>query len=128
LDTTINDDVSSPLSTASLATSSRAIPRMLEWARMKELLELTIEHDDEDDNYCGGEFNDVSAVAVAAVEVAVAAAASKSMIDDDNYHSNDDGDDGSGSSGKCSDKNYYDDDDGGGKCSKARNSTQHNEG
>lgn len=81
---------------------------------MKELLEPTIEHDDEDDNYGGGEFNDVSAVAVAAVDVAVAAAASKSTIDDDNYHSNDDGDDGSGSSGKCSDKNYDDDDDGGG--------------
>lgn len=119
LDTTINDDVTSPLSTASLATSSKAIPRMLEWARMKELLEPTIEHDDEDDNYGGGEFNDVSAVAVAAVDVAMAAAASKSTIDDDNYHSNDDGDEGSGSSGKCNDKNYEDDDDGGGKCSPA---------
>ena len=110
LDTTINDDVTSPLSTASLATSSsRAIPRMLEWARMKELLEPTIEHDDEDDNYGGGEFNDVSAVAVAAVDVAMAAAASKSTIDDDNYHSkNDDGDEGSGSSGKFNDKNYED--------------------
>jgi hypothetical protein len=58
LDTTISDDVTSPLSTASLATSSRAIPRMLEWARMRELLEPTTEHDDEDDNYGGGEFND----------------------------------------------------------------------
>ena len=84
---------------------------------MKELLEPTIEHDDEDDNYGGGEFNDVSAVAVAAVDVAMAAAASKSTIDDDNYHSNDDGDEGSGSSGKCNDTNYEDDDDVGGKCS-----------
>ncbi len=46
--TITNDDVTSPLSTASLATSP-AIPRM-EWAQMKELLEPTLENNDEDDN------------------------------------------------------------------------------
>ena len=69
---------------------------------MKELLEPTLENNDEDDDsndvgngggMCGSEFNEVAAMAA------------KSMNDDDDY-SNDDGNDGSGSSGKCNDYNY----------------------
>ncbi len=81
---------------------------------MKELLEPTLENNDEDDNSNvdgdgggggGGECNEVAAVAA------------KSTNDNDNY-SNDDGDDGSDSGGKCNDKKYDNDNDGGGgKCS-----------
>jgi hypothetical protein len=46
--TTTNDDVFSPLSTATPATSP-AIPWM-EWAQMKELLEPTLEGNDEEEN------------------------------------------------------------------------------
>ena len=46
--TTINDDVFSPLSTATQATSP-AIPWM-EWAHIKEQLEPTLEDNDEEDN------------------------------------------------------------------------------
>jgi len=106
--TTTNDDVTSPLSTASLATSP-AIPQ-IEWAQMKELLEPTLENNNEDDDsnddgdgggMCGGKFN----------EVAVMAA--KSTNDDEDY-SNDDGDDGSGGSSKGKDNNCDNDDNGGG--------------
>ena len=88
LATTTNDDVTSPLSTASLATCP-ALPRM-EWAQSKELLEPTIENNDEDDDSnddgdgggkCDGEFNKVAKMAV-----------KSSDVDDD--YSNDDGDDG----------------------------------
>jgi hypothetical protein len=70
LATTTNDDVTSLLITASLATCP-AIPRM-EWAQMKELLEPTIENNDEDDDsnddgdgggMCCGEFNKVATMA-----------------------------------------------------------------
>ncbi len=107
LATTTNDDVTSLLSTASLATSP-AIPQM-ECAQMKELLEPTLENNDEDDDsnddddgggMCGGEFNEVAAMVA------------KSMNDDDDY-SNDDGNDGSGGSGKCNNNNYANDDNGG---------------
>jgi len=93
LATTTNDDVTSLLSTASLATCP-ALPRM-EWAQSKELLESNIENNDEDDDSnddgdgggkCGGEFNKVAKMA-----------AKSSDVDDD--YSDDDGDDGS--NGSC---------------------------
>jgi len=89
LATTTNDDITSPLSTASLAKCP-ALPRMEEWAQSKELFEPTIENNDEDDDSnddgdgggrCGGEFNKVAKMAV-----------KSSDVDDD--YSNDDGDDG----------------------------------
>jgi len=79
----------------------------MECAQMKELLEPTLEKNDDDNDskddgdgggMCGGEFN----------EVAVMAA--KSTNDNDDY-SNDDGNEGSGGSSKCNDDN---DDNGGG--------------
>jgi len=109
LATTTNDDVTSPLITASLATCP-AIPQM-EWAQMKELLEPTIENNDKDDSSyddgngggkCGGKFSKVATMGA------------KSSNDDDDY-SNDDGDDGSVGSGKCNAYNYDNDDNGGGK-------------
>jgi len=112
LATTTNDDATSPLSTASLVATSPDIPRM-ECAQTKELLEPTLENNDEDDDsndvgngggMCGSEFNEVAAMAA------------KSKNDDDDY-SNDDGNDGSGGSGKCNDNNYDNNDNGGGECS-----------
>jgi len=115
LATTTNDDVTSLLSTASLATCP-ALPRM-EWAQSKELLEPTIENNDEDDDSnddgdgggkCGGKFNKVAKMAIKSSDV------------DDNY-SNDDGNDGSNGSGEFVDGGgeyissgkglYYPDDD-----------------
>jgi len=72
LATTTNVDVTSPLSTASLATCP-ALPRMEEWAQSNELLEPTIENNDEDDDSnddgdgggkCDGEFNKVAKMGV----------------------------------------------------------------
>ena len=48
--TTTNVDVTSPLSTASVARTCPALPRMEEWAQSNELLEPTIENNDEDDD------------------------------------------------------------------------------
>jgi hypothetical protein len=94
--TTTNDDVFSPLSTATLATS--------------------LEDNDEDDNsnddgdgnddgnrssICGGECNDF------------AAAAAKSTHEDNDY-SNDDSNDGSNGGGKSNNQKYDKDFDGGG--------------
>ena len=79
--TTTNVDVTSPLSTASVARTCPALPRMEEWAQSNELLEPTIENNDEDDDSdddgnndedddsdydgdgggkCDGEFNNVA--------------------------------------------------------------------
>ena len=108
---TTNDEVTSPLITASLATCP-AIPWM-EWAQTKELLKPTIENNDKDDNsnddgdgggMCGGEFNKVATMTA------------KSSNDDDDYR-NDDGNYGSGGSGKCNAYKYDNDDNGGGKYS-----------
>ena len=83
---------------------------------MKELLEPTLEDNDENDNSndggdgndddnggsgCGGKCNDFAAAAV------------KSTNDDDDY-SNDDGNDGSGGGGKSNNQKYDNDFDGGG--------------
>ena len=111
LATSTNNDVISPLSTASLAISPALL--WMEWAQMKELLELTLENNKQDDNSKddgngggsgGGECNEVAAVAA------------KSTNDNADY-SNDDGDDGSGGGGECNDDNYDNNDDGEGKCS-----------
>ncbi len=60
--TTTNDDVFSPLSTATLATSP-AIPWM-EWAQIKEQLSPTIEEKDEEvnSNHDGDSNDDVNVV------------------------------------------------------------------
>jgi hypothetical protein len=91
----------------------------MEWAQMKELLEPTVEDNNEDDNSnddgdgnddgnggsgCGGECNEVAAVVA------------KSTNDDDDY-SNDDGNDGSGRGGTSTNQKYDNNVDGGGKCS-----------
>ncbi len=116
LATTINDDVFSPLSTAT-QTTSPAIPWM-EWAQIKEQLEPTLEDNDEEDNSnndgdrnddvnvgsgSGGDCNNFAATAV------------KSTNEDDDY-SNDDGNDGSGGGGISNNLKYDNNFDGRGKC------------
>jgi hypothetical protein len=54
LATTTNDDVTSPLTTGTLATCP-ALPRM-EWAQSKELLEPTIENNNEDDGHLRNDY------------------------------------------------------------------------
>jgi hypothetical protein len=102
--TAINDDVFSPLSTATPATSPEPPPG-IEWAQIEEQLSPTVEEkDDEDNSNDDGDSNNF------------AAAAKKATNDDDDYSKDDDDNDGSGY-GIISNNQKYDNNlDGGGKC------------
>ena len=111
---TTNDDVASPLSTASVATSP-ALP-LMEHAWMKELLEPTLENNDEDDNSNDDGNSSINSIGVGSKYNKVAAVAANATNDKD-ANSNDDGKDGGGSGGKCNDDNYDDNDNEGGEYS-----------
>jgi hypothetical protein len=114
--TTINDDVYSPLSTATLATTP-AIPWM-EWAQIKEELEPTLEDNEEEDNSINdGDRNDDGNVGRGSGGDcnSFAAAAAKSANDNDDY-SDDDGNNGSGGGGISNNQKYDNISMGGGKC------------
>ncbi len=112
--TTTSDDVFSPLSTATLATSP-AIPWM-EWAQIKEQLEPTLEdNDDEYNSNDDGDRNDDGNGGNGSGGNCnnFASAAAKSSNYNDDY-SNDDDNDGSGGGGISNNQKYDNNFDGGG--------------